>query len=188
MLHYGGIYLDLDNGCSASLEPLLYYSVFVTDGGHGALSNNILGAVPNHPFWRKLTGRIQSYAWKYPLPYLTVHWGTGQWFETATWEEYHADLKAGEEPLTRVMMDMRPGADRWVFFTQGRGGTWNQWDNELMMFVGDHIVCLGVGLGVTLGIAYSALRGLRNTRSRRRGYKRLGKHGGEVGLDDMKVW
>lgn len=69
-------------GCAMNLDALLYYPVWVTDGGHGALSNNILGAQPNHPFWVSATNTIISYAWNYPLPYITVSYATGQWFET----------------------------------------------------------------------------------------------------------
>lgn len=157
--HFGGIYIDLDNvghhdpspfehgdsltpdsqGCTASLEPLRYFPAWVTDGGRGALSNNVLAGSPNHPFWVMLTESIVEYSWTYPLPYLTVSYATGQWFLTAMWEKHHRELAAGEPGLTRVMMDGRPGAAEWVFFSHGRGGTWEGWDNAAFMWVGDHL-------------------------------------------------
>src|ERR1700761_5206189 len=76
MRHYGGIYMDLDNGCSEGLEPLLYYPLWVTDGGHGTLSNNILGAVPGHPFWVAVTDALPSYDWNYMLPYINIHYAS----------------------------------------------------------------------------------------------------------------
>ncbi|KAK2075115.1 hypothetical protein P8C59_009267 [Phyllachora maydis] len=149
MLHYGGIYLDLDNGCSTSLEPLLYYPLWTTDGGRGTLSNNILGARPHHPFWEQLTQDLPRCAINYILPYLTISYASGQWFLTEVWEKYHAALPAAsrqgdgdgdprsQHRLYQVMMDMRPGADPWVFFTQGRGGTWNNWDNYIFAWLGN---------------------------------------------------
>jgi len=177
MLHYGGIYIDLDNGCKASLEPLLYYPTWVTDGGKGALSNNILAAAPGHPFWQLLTNSMISYAWHYPLPYLAVSYATGQWFETAIWEEYHRNLPEVEPPLTRIMMDMDPGAARWVFFSQERGGTWDQWDNGVFKWIGDHVLLMLLYVGLILGgmwaLSFLALKLARRLWRIRRGYRRL---------------
>ncbi|KAJ6444937.1 mannosyl phosphorylinositol ceramide synthase protein [Purpureocillium lavendulum] len=149
MRHYGGIYIDLDDA-----KPLLYYPVWVTDGGHGALSNNILGAAPNHPFWELATESMVSYAWNYPFPYVTISYATGQWFLTDMWQRYHASLAGGEPELTRVMMDMRPGAATWVFFMHTKGGSWDNWDNHVFQWVGSHLVVTvlaGIAVVGTLG-------------------------------------
>jgi hypothetical protein len=174
MRHYGGIYIDLDNGCLAPLDPLLYYPCWTTDGGQGALSNNILGATPQHPFWVLLTDRLAWSGWNYGLPYVTISWASGQWFLTQMWERYHqrlglrrgytaaevaagAGLSAGvgvdaalrpagrAGPLVRVMMDMRDGAAPWVFFDMGRGETWRNWDNYVFMWIGGHLLWLVLG-------------------------------------------
>jgi mannosyltransferase OCH1-like enzyme len=179
MLRHGGIYIDLDNGCKAPLEPLLYYPTWVTDGGKGALSNNILASAPGHPFWRLLTDSMMSYAWHYPLPYLAVSYATGQWFETAIWEEYHRRRPEGEPPLTRIMMDMDPAAARWVFFSQERGGTWDQWDNLVFKWIGDHVVlmllCVVAALAGIWGLGLLLLRLARRLWRIRRGYRRVGR-------------
>ncbi|KUJ17407.1 uncharacterized protein LY89DRAFT_696850 [Mollisia scopiformis] len=154
--HYGGIYLDLDNGCLTNLEPLLYYPAWLTDGGRGALSNNILASTPMHPFWVLLTDSLIPYNYNYLFPYITISYASGQWFETAIWERYHGSKKTmkEEEKVYRIMMDDRVqdrvGEGKWVFFTQERGGTWVNWDNRLFLWVGDHLVLLAVG-GVVLG-------------------------------------
>ncbi|KAK3358518.1 glycosyltransferase family 32 protein [Lasiosphaeria ovina] len=143
LLHFGGIYIDLDNGCSRDLEPLLYYPTWVADGGQGTLSNNILGARPHHPYWAMMTNSLIPWGYKYPFPYFTVHYSSGQWFETAIWEIYHEQLPARpnqEDRLYRVMMDNRVGGARWVFFTEGRGGSWDNWDNHLFSFMGNRFV------------------------------------------------
>ncbi|OQO10919.1 hypothetical protein B0A48_05174 [Cryoendolithus antarcticus] len=151
MRHFGGIYIDLDNGCAASLEPLRYYPAWVTDGGHGALSNNILGAAPDHPFWHLMTDSLRSYAWSYPLPYLTIVYASGQWFLTAMWNAYHRQLLTNQPPLTRISMDGRAGAPPWVFFTHTRGGTWDNWDNRLFGWIGDHLQLTSVAVVLSLG-------------------------------------
>jgi mannosyltransferase OCH1-like enzyme len=169
-------------GCKADLTPLLSYPVWVTDGGRGALSNNILGARPNHPFWHRLTLSLLRYNWNWPLPYVTIMYSSGQWFLTAMWEEYHALLPKPEanpqheHRLYHIMMDEAPGADPWVFFyhQDGGGGTWNNWDNRLMMGIGDHLfLFFAVLIGGVALIGWLGLRCIRRYRKSRGGYTRL---------------
>lgn len=177
LLHYGGLYMDLDNGCLANLEPLLYYPVFVVDGARGALSNNILGAMPNHPFWTHLTMSLMPYNYNYIFPYITISYASGQWFETAVWESYHALLpKPSANPeiehrLYRLLMDNRPTADKWIFFTQERGGSWDNWDNVLFAEIGEHLFLFFLILFGSLGLV--SWIGLRCTRKYRSGYTRV---------------
>jgi len=80
-------------GCLENLTPLLHYPTWTTDGGRGALSNNILASAPQHPFWIFLTDSLIPYNWNYFFPYVTISYASGQWFETAIWEAYHAMLQ-----------------------------------------------------------------------------------------------
>lgn len=176
---YGGIYIDMDNvsgfslaltarlpvshwnvasnvnsdqGCSASLEPLLYYPAFTIDGGQGALSNNIVGGQPGHPFFVLLTASLDHWNWDYLFPYVTIMFASGQWYLTAIWEEYHSLLEADGSvrgfkddswrPLSRVLNDLRPGADRLIFFTQTTGESWADWDYRLLKAIGDYILVI----------------------------------------------
>ena len=133
----------------ASLEPLRYYPAWVVDGAQGALSNNILGAEPNHPYWVLMTDSIISYAWSYPLPYITISYATGQWFETAIWEKYHQQKPKDAPVLTRVITDERPGAAPAVFFSHSRGGTWDNWDNRLFTWIGENLL---ISISTVLGL------------------------------------
>jgi len=45
-----------------------------------------------------------------------------------------------EDNIYRVMMDMGEGGAKWVFFTQGRGGTWDNWDNHFFSYIGNVMV------------------------------------------------
>ncbi|KAL1836238.1 hypothetical protein VTJ49DRAFT_5400 [Mycothermus thermophilus] len=178
---YDGYKYPIQRGCKTSLTPLLSYPVWLTDGGRGALSNNILAARPHHPFWQHLTLALLWYDWRWPLPYVRIMYASGQWFVTAVWEEYHALLpppppaprrtreEGGveerehehEHRLYRVMMDGRPGGEEWTFFRHqdGGGGTWNNWDNGLFDAIGEHLgwflVVLVAGLGL---VAWTASR------------------------------
>jgi hypothetical protein len=175
LFHHGGLYVDLDNGCQRSLEPLLYYPALVIDPGHGTLMNNVLGAAPRHPFWELVIRELERYQrWWYVLPFVDVMWGAGQWMETQVWEEYHrvvlparrrADWKDGNDvdglgdgdgELYRLMRDTRPGAPPPLFFTQGRGRSWDDWDKVYLEWMGDHIVLVLFG-GLALGVGSLAM-------------------------------
>ncbi|KAI0154255.1 nucleotide-diphospho-sugar transferase [Xylariaceae sp. FL1272] len=146
---FGGIYIDLDNGCLQSLEPIRQYPAFTTDGGHGTLSNNIIGGQPSHPFFILLTESLQSYNWPWLLPYIVVSYTSGQWFVTSIWERYHSLLRPGGTlkgfgsgwgKLTHILMDTRPGEpDPFVFWNQEHGGSWDTWDNAWFGWIGSHI-------------------------------------------------
>lgn len=165
---------DRIQGCRTDLESLRYFPAWTTDGGHGALSNNILGAEPNHPYWVEMTDSIISHAWNYPLPYLTISYATGQWFLTKTWEEYHQRLLPNEPFLTRISMDGREGAPSWTFFTHTRGGTWDNWDNRMFAWIGDHLglVALLVAMQCFLCVlAVSSCLSAARRRKREAGYE-----------------
>lgn len=162
-------------GCRANLEPLLYYPTWITDGGQGALSNNILASEPNHAFWVLVTDSLSRYSWTYPLPYLTIVYGAGQWFLTEMWQRHHAGLSETEPVLTRVMMDMRPGSAPWIFFTHTQGGSWNNWDNDLFSWIGQHLVmfifCVGAILATTIAVALCVWRLAKTCMTKRTGYR-----------------
>ena len=50
--HYGGVYIDLDDGCNRPLEPLLSYPAFVRKTVPTGVSNDVMGSVPHHPFFQ----------------------------------------------------------------------------------------------------------------------------------------
>lgn len=169
------------------LGPLLSYPTWVTDGARGALSNNILGSAPNHPFWVQVTEALPQYGWNYVFPYVTISYASGQWFLTAVWEEYHRLLPSatfeakrhdGKGPLLRVMMDNRGAngtwVEQWVFFSQGRGMSWVGWDNVLFLWIGDHVfLTVLAGVVFLASVLWAALRLGQGARIRRVGYRKL---------------
>lgn len=132
--------MDADNGCKTSLEPLRYYPAWVVDGGHGALSNDILAGEPNHPYWILMTESLISYAWNYPLPYITISYATGQWYETEIWNKYFREKSDDQPEPVRILTDGRPGAAEPVFFYYTGGETWHNWDNQLFGWIGEKLL------------------------------------------------
>ncbi|KAH8658072.1 putative mannosyl phosphorylinositol ceramide synthase CSH1 [Xylariales sp. PMI_506] len=183
--HYGGIYIDMDNPCTENMDPLIYYPAWTTEPGRGALSNNVLGALPGHPFWLMMTDNLIPWNWNWFLPYVVVQFQSGQWYLTAMWDRYHSRLRPdgtvrGYEqtgnkwaPLYRIMMDDRPGSDRWIFFTQTVGGTWLSWDFPLIIKAFNYWKFMVLGVVVILGGTY-LLR-----RRRRRAAKAAARDGDE---------
>ncbi|EXU99986.1 glycosyl transferase sugar-binding region (DXD) protein [Metarhizium robertsii] len=133
MRYYGGIYIDLDIACQANLEPLLYYPAWLTDRGHGSLSNNVLGSLPNHPFWKYVTESLLRYSRNSPFSFLAASFAPGKWFLIDAWQRYHAGLSEEDDRLTRVMMDSRPGSAPWIFFTYAEGGSQSNKNHELLL-------------------------------------------------------
>ncbi|KAH9898990.1 putative mannosyl phosphorylinositol ceramide synthase CSH1 [Xylariomycetidae sp. FL2044] len=185
--YYGGIYIDLDNGCAESLEPLRYYPAFTTDGGVGALSNNILGGQPDHPFFHLLTNKLAAYNWPWYFPQMVVGYTSGQWYLSDMWVQYHNLLDTatgvvrgfdgtGWKPLHHILMDMREGADPWVFWTQVEGNSWGTWDSAWFGWVGYHIPQIVAGVVIFLlfvfGSCFLCVRCCKRYRSKR-GYKQL---------------
>jgi hypothetical protein len=133
--------------------------------------NNILGAAPRHPFWELMVASLQRYDHNYVFPFVSVMWGAGQWMQTQVWEQYHRDVVPARRAaggkgdgqggnaygqLYRLMRDTRPGAPPPLFFTQGRGRSWDDWDKIYLEWIGDHIVLVLLG-GFALGVGCLAL-------------------------------
>jgi inositol phosphorylceramide mannosyltransferase catalytic subunit len=63
LFEHGGVYIDTDFECKRNLEPLLAdVECFVARQGDGVINNAIIGAVPGHPFLRKVIGSLGVHA------------------------------------------------------------------------------------------------------------------------------
>jgi hypothetical protein len=91
----------------------------------------------------------------------------------------HGEAQGGQEEqeekrLHRIMMDGRPGTDPWIYFTQMRGETWVNWDNALFLWIGDHLILLGLGVCGLLGLAWWGVRScVRRSSVKKDGYRRV---------------
>lgn len=124
-----------------------------------------------------MTDSLVSYAWVWPLPFVTIMYASGQWFQTEIWERYHRGKLASAPPLTRVMMDYREGAAPWTFFNHNRGETWTGWDKYAFDWIGDHIattIVVAVVLGAS--VICAAMFAWRFVRPLMGGYAKLPRH------------
>lgn len=143
----------------------------MVDHRRGSLSDEVLGAAPNHTFWVHITESIPRHSPIHIFRDLIVLYGTGRWFLTAAWDAYHADMLARDgraaKPLTRISMPRWAGAPEWSIFSSIRGGAADTWSVDVFVFAGQHwIVAIASGLaGCVLGM-YAVLR-LRRRRKRR---------------------
>lgn len=122
-----------------------------------------------------MTDSLISHAWNYPLPYLTISYATGQWYLTKIWEEFHQRLPQNAAVLTRVSMDGRPEAPPWTFFNHTRGGTWDNWDNYMFSWIGDHLSWVALLVLVLVGgsglAGYSIFKAVRGRKEA--GYEKV---------------
>ncbi|KAI9934112.1 hypothetical protein ASPWEDRAFT_48705 [Aspergillus wentii DTO 134E9] len=160
LAHYGGTYIDLDDGCNRRLDPLLAYPAWVRRTAPTGISNDAMGSVPQHPFFLRVIELLQSYDRHWLLPYITVMYSTGPLFLSVLWKEYMLD-KPNEAARVRILMQDEYNKYSWSFFTHHVGNSWHGKDARLIFWMGQHwmfltmcgFVLAGV-VGCTLWWAY----------------------------------
>lgn len=151
LAHFGGIYIDLDDGCNRSLDPLLAYPAWVRRTTPTGISNDAMGAIPRHPFFLRAIDSLPDYNRNWILPYITVMGSTGPLFLSIIWRHYNS---AGPTGLDRVRVLFRDEYNNhpWSFFTHHRGSSWHGSDVGFIFWMAQHWIFLTV-CGFTLGFA-----------------------------------
>jgi len=154
--HYGGIYIDLDNGCKRKLDPLLFFPAWMpgttTELG---LTNHVMGSMRKHPYFTLLIQSLQRYNYNWVLPYMTIMNSAGPHFVSMVWEHYiHQSVT---QPCVRILMQSEYLGHAWSFFTKQQGGTWNYWDTILFKWVSYHMVTFIVICFVCLCLAVTGI-------------------------------
>ncbi|KAF2092635.1 hypothetical protein NA57DRAFT_49950 [Rhizodiscina lignyota] len=143
LAHFGGIYLDLDDGCNRRLDPLLTYPAWLRRTVPTGISNDAMGAVPHHPFFLRVIDALPRYDKHWMLPYITVMGSTGPLFLSIIWRHYNVDLGAElEMERVRVLMPDEYVGNSWSFFTHHLGNSWHQGDVKMILWMRDHWVFL----------------------------------------------
>jgi inositol phosphorylceramide mannosyltransferase catalytic subunit len=133
--HYGGVYLDLDDGCNRDMEPLLSYPAWVRKTIPTGISNDAMGATPDHPFFKRVIDDLQSYDRSWILPYITVMGSTGPLFLSVIWRHYSSEgLNEGDGKIRILYPDEYQGK-AWSFFTHHLGNSWHGNDVQLIFWV-----------------------------------------------------
>ncbi|GAB7362417.1 hypothetical protein MBLNU230_g2740t1 [Neophaeotheca triangularis] len=142
LAHYGGVYIDLDDGCNRPLEPLLTYSAWLRRTDPTGISNDAMGSVPGHPFFLRVIKTLQFADRNWLVPYLTVMASTGPLFLSVIWRRWSMEGFNHGEGLDgsrlRVLMPAEYNDFPWSFFTHHRGNSWHGGDVQFFIWVAHH--------------------------------------------------
>ncbi|KAH3902173.1 related to Mannosyl phosphorylinositol ceramide synthase CSH1 [Saccharomycodes ludwigii] len=156
--HYGGVYIDLDDGCNRRLDPLLTVPAFVRKTSPTGISNDVMGAVPKHPFFLKLLKSLKKYNRNWYIPYITIMSSTGPLFVSIIWKQYkrwNHSLDVNSSGAVRILQpqDYRQGP--YAFFTISKGSSWHTGDSNVVLNMAVHITaCVVSGFVVVFMILY----------------------------------
>ncbi|MCJ1341103.1 hypothetical protein MMC09_006399 [Bachmanniomyces sp. S44760] len=154
LAHFGGVYLDLDDGCNRRLDPLLIYPCWLHRTLPTGISNDAMGAAPQHPFLLFVIESLQAYDRNWGLPYITVMYSTGPLFLSVLWKQYmRSGLNTGEGRV-RVLMETEYQKHPWSFFTEFKGDSWHEDDARLIFWMGDHWFLLTVTGFAIAGVVF----------------------------------
>jgi mannosyltransferase OCH1-like enzyme len=156
LYHYGGVYLDLDLAPYQPLTPLLQLPAFACLTIPTGISNDALGSIPRHPFYKFVTESLVAYNRNWGSGYISVMYSTGSLFFSALWVQYLSGLGEDADMMDRVKVLVREGGggDSYGFFKNVQGGSWHGWDVEVIFWMGRHwivvtVIGFVIGFGVT---------------------------------------
>lgn len=138
LAHFGGIYIDLDDGCQRRLDPLLTYPAWVRRTIPTGISNDAMGSVPKHPFFLMVIDALPKYDRSWFLPYITVMGSTGPLFLSIIWRHYNGGLTGREMPdeyRVRVLFPDEYKGHSWSFFNVVKGNSWHRGDVKVIFWV-----------------------------------------------------
>ncbi|KAL1954765.1 hypothetical protein VTO42DRAFT_713 [Malbranchea cinnamomea] len=143
LAHFGGTYIDLDDGCNRRLDPLLSYPAWLRRTAPTGISNDAMGSIPQHPFFLRVIDSLQAYNRNWLLPYITVMYSTGPLFLSVLWKEYMLTKPQGRDRV-RVLLQDAYNRYSWSFFTHHPGSSWHGSDARLIFWMGGHWLLLTV--------------------------------------------
>ncbi|KAF1957407.1 hypothetical protein CC80DRAFT_491524 [Byssothecium circinans] len=149
--HFGGIYIDLDDGCNRSLDPLLAYPAWVRRTNPTGISNDAMGSVPRHPFFLKAIDSLPEYNRRWILPYITVMGSTGPLYLSLIWIHFK-NTKPAEHDRLRILFPDEYNNHPWSFFTHHLGNSWHNNDVKLIFWMAHHWVMITT-IGFVVGFA-----------------------------------
>ena len=171
LVHFGGVYIDLDNGCNRRLDPLLTHTAWVHRTIPTGISNDAMGAVPRHPFFLRVLESLQHYDRHWFFPYISIMYSTGPLFLSVIWKEWlaaNAGKPAEWEGRVSVLTIEAYNEHPLSFFRDYGGSSWHGKDARFILWAGEHWILLtatgfmGAAIGVTcLWLVYARLFSLR---------------------------
>lgn len=154
LYHYGGIYIDLDDGCQRKLDPLLRYPSFFRKTSPLGISNDVIGSAQGHPLMLKLTKKLKGYNINYfNVPYWTIMASTGPMFVSMIWEQYKRN-DGGKD--YKILQPHQYKNSLGSFFKISEGSSWHSSDSNFIFKMGAHILgCVVFGFIVFFIIFYT---------------------------------
>jgi mannosyltransferase OCH1-like enzyme len=156
LYHYGGIYIDLDDGCNRRLDPLLSYPAWLRRTIPTGISNDAMGAVPHHPFFKFVIEKLADYNRNWVLPYISVMGSTGPLFLSVMWKRYMWEHNEPEDAV-RVLMPAEYKGNSWSFFIISKGSSWHGKDAQTIFWMGKHWFFLTISGFLIAGVVGGAL-------------------------------
>ena len=159
LLSYGGVYIDLDDGCQRPLDPLLRVPAFLRKTSPLGVSNDVMGFVPRHPFLLKVIKNLKHYNKNWYNPYMTIMSSTGPLFISIIWKQYkrwnHFKNLNPEEITIRVMQPDDYKLHAKSFFAISKGSSWHMDDADFVKSFLTHILsCVVAGFVLGFFILY----------------------------------
>lgn len=153
---YGGVYIDLDDGCERRLDPLLKFPAFVRKTSPTGISNDVMGSVPGHPFFLKLMKSLNHYKKDWGVPYMTIMGSTGPIFVSVIWKQYKRWTKMTQDNVVRILQPNDYKKSTHSFFSIAKGSSWHLDDAHFMKSLENHILsCVVIGFVFGFWLLYS---------------------------------
>lgn len=156
LAHYGGIYLDLDDGCARRLDVMLQYPAWLRRTQPTGISNDAMGAVPHHPYFERVISSLQAYARNYGMPYITVMSSTGPLMLSILWKQYKREARPATE-MVRILMPSEYCGGEWSMFNIAEGSSWHDKDAQTIFWMGRHWVLLTISGFAVAGVVFAIL-------------------------------
>jgi len=138
------------------LDPLLAYPAWVRSTIPTGIGNDVLGAVPQHPFFLKAIDSLQSYNRNWFSPYITIMASTGPLYLSLIWRAYNL-AKHPESDRIRLLGHDEYMTREWSFFSHHMGNSWHMWDAQAIFWLGSHWIALTVSGFVVAGAVFAIL-------------------------------
>lgn len=155
LTHFGGVYIDLDDGCERKLDPLLTVPAFARKTSPTGISNDVMGSVPRHPFFLKVINSLKKYDRNWLVPYITIMFSTGPLFVSVIWKQYKR-WGVPENGVVRILQPADYKKHSYSFFSISQGSSWHLDDAHFIKSLANHILaCVVLGFVVAFIILYA---------------------------------
>ena len=135
LLHFGGVYSDLDIECLRAVEPLLGHAAVLPRTAPVGVSNDLMMAVPGHPLFAELVAGLAASQARWGRWWMPRHFRvlltTGPLHLTARHRAYRGPAEVHVIPPELYSSQDRARA--YVYHLPG--DTWAGWDTHVFNFV-----------------------------------------------------